>query len=635
MPGPADLYSATGRGAGDAARGVAILRRGRVACLALLSVLLAQPVCAGDMQAPTLVPSKVDWPAAASALGGGSPGEAFAKLNAAEEARFPGVAQSSVPVLLPLDATAPSDGTDRLSASPSGAEFFQAGPAGYDAVFATHLAEVPEFADIAYRDPVYVLISGFAFTYDLGGPPLPQGEPVKELETDFPGIRRTLHEFYVRFSFERYGVPYVAAIFCRDTVAGPRRLSCKQAERVAQYFLHKLKLAGGTPSPTSPAVASPALARPQAVSNDFTYFSPGVIIPGSGITKDTGGRSDDTVYARLRFPMKDAPAFANSQSFNNWGNCDFTGRTWSGSRGHKGASYSCTVNGTPLVFDESVNYAYPWRDNFCEHRRFAVGQCPGGLGHQGQDIRPGSCALVNEGADRCQPYQHEVVAVHDGMILRARKQEALFLFINTPDTHVRVRYMHLSPRLLDSDGIVSGKMVHEGDIVGKVGNFDNVERGTTYHLHFDMQVPTRIGWVFVNPYITLVSSYERLIGARGTEIKPGDSVPVSSAVPPVILNPGEPAVARIPLPRDKASPQEISAAQTRPGKLHAAVHAEKVKAAPIKQAETAQNAGRLSAHKTAHVARKARGTGKPRKIRAADKAHEARTLHKHRGAEAG
>ena len=51
---------------------------------------------------------------------------------------------------------------------------------------------------------------------------LPAGEPVKELEADFPGIRRTLHESYVRYSFERFGVPYVAAIYCRDTRPRPK-----------------------------------------------------------------------------------------------------------------------------------------------------------------------------------------------------------------------------------------------------------------------------------------------------------------------------------------------------------------------------------------------------------------------------
>jgi murein DD-endopeptidase MepM/ murein hydrolase activator NlpD len=179
------------------------------------------------------------------------------------------------------------------------------------------------------------------------------------------------------------------------------------------------------------------------------------------------------------------------------------------------------VNGRALVFDEGGggNYQYPWRDNFCEHRHFPVGQCPGGEGHQGQDIRPSFCKKFNDGADRCEPYQQEVVAAQDGMVLRARKQEAVFLFVNSPTAHVRLRYIHMNPKRLDEDGIVSGKRFAEGETIGMVGNYNDYERGTTYHLHFDMQAPTELGYVFVNPYMTLVSAYERLIGARGTEIK--------------------------------------------------------------------------------------------------------------------
>jgi len=40
------------------------------------------------------------------------------------------------------------------------------------------------------------------------------------------------------------------------------------------------------------------------------------------------------------------------------------------------------------------------------------------------------------------------------------------------------------------------------------------EFGTTYHLHFDTQVLTKYGWTFVNPYMTLVTAYERLLSAR-------------------------------------------------------------------------------------------------------------------------
>ena len=171
--------------------------------------------------------------------------------------------------------------------------------------------------------------------------------------------------------------------------------------------------------------------------------------------------------------------------------------------------------------------------------------------------------MFNDGADRCLPYQHEVVAAHDGFILRARKQEAVYLFINTASTHARVRYMHMNPNQLDADGIVSGKLVHEGDLLGKVGNYNNGERGTTYHLHFDMQVPTKLGWVFVNPYMTLVSAYERLIGARGMEIKDGDAVPAMAGIPPVIQHP-EPLTA---VQGSAPQTEEPAAVSTKPHKI--------------------------------------------------------------------
>jgi murein DD-endopeptidase MepM/ murein hydrolase activator NlpD len=97
--------------------------------------------------------------------------------------------------------------------------------------------------------------------------------------------------------------------------------------------------------------------------------------------------------------------------------------------------------------------------------------------------------------------------------------------------------MHMNPNQLDDDGILSGKQVKAGETIGKVGNYNKRERGTTYHLHFDLQVPTRVGYVFVNPYMTLVAAYERLIGERGTEIKPGDPVPPETVMAPVIERP--------------------------------------------------------------------------------------------------
>jgi len=538
------------------------LKRTVLVCLALLIVI---PAPAEEMKEPRISVAQVDWDAAAMSLSDRSrpAPEALAELNKVSDAGFPGIAQSSVPVLLPFDvegfskehATNPEVPPDKAMETADhfmrsgfrATKFFATGPAGYDSAFALTLAGVPELSDIRYADPVYVLLSGFRMTYELDGPALPQGELVKTLQDDFPGIRRYLHESYIRYAFQRYGVTYVAAIYCLDTRPRAKILTCRQADRVMERFLRALKIAGGAPAPEPQSAAMLSLDRPKDFSNDFTYFSPGSLIPSTGLKKDLGGRADYTVYARLRFPLKTAPAFANSQSFNNWGDCDFTGRSVRNPH-RKDQSYSCKVNGRPLVFNESAsaNYSYPWRDNFCEHRNYFVGQCPGGEGHQGQDIRPSSCILFNDGADRCQPYQHDIVAAHDGFILRAPKQEAVYLFINTPTSHVRVRYMHMNPSRLDADGILSGKLVHDGDLIGKVGNYNNRERGTTYHLHFDMQVPTKVGWVFVNPYMTLVAAYERLIGGRGTEIKEGDAVPTAAGVPPVIQHREPPAVALAP-----------------------------------------------------------------------------------------
>jgi hypothetical protein len=252
--------------------------------------------------------------------------------------------------------------------------------------------------------------------------------------------------------------------------------------------------------------------------------------------------------------MADAPAFANSQSFMNWGDCDGTGKYAAGSRDGV-AAYRCRVGGETLVADEGAaeNYSYPWRDNFCETRDFSVGQCPGGFGHQGQDIRPANCKRA-PGATRCEPYLHDAVAVRDGMVLRAVNQQSIYIIVNAPNERIRFRYLHMLPRQLDADGYVSGRLVREGEVIGKVGNFYKHERGTSYHLHFDVQVPTKYGWVFVNPYMTLVAAYERLIRGRGQEIKqeikpeagpetkvpPGEEVPTASV--PVKSTP-QPALA--------------------------------------------------------------------------------------------
>ena len=148
-----------------------------------------------------------------------------------------------------------------------------------------------------------------------------------------------------------------------------------------------------------------------------------------------------------------------------------------------------------------------------------VSQCPGGHGHQGQDIRPSSCTSLSANSTKCKPYQHELVAVRDAVVQRSNKKEALYLVVNTPTEHFRVRYMHMHPAQMNQDGMLNARVVKEGARIGLMGNYMDKENGTTYHLHFDMQVPTSAGgWQFVSPYMSLVTAYERLLGFRGVEL---------------------------------------------------------------------------------------------------------------------
>jgi murein DD-endopeptidase MepM/ murein hydrolase activator NlpD len=506
-----------------------------------------------EMKLPRISISEVDWTSVRTALASfdtlashDNETDVLTRLNAVTAKAFADIATSPVPVLLPFDTTAylrdaaQGNGAQANSAQANAGDvakylsgftsvpIFFPGPSGYDALIS--LRPGTPGLNLSFAKPVEVEMTGSAFVYELDGPAIPQGVPVPQLDTQFPGIRRSLVESRVRYTFVRFGVPYVVAILCFDGPPSARRLSCREADKVALRFLGALNIVGGAPQAGAPSLEPRTIDRPAAVSPDFTYFAPGDLIPGTGVHGQSG-RADSTVYAKIRFPLAQPPAYAVSQSFMNWGNCDLTGRVGLDGRGDNG-TYHCKVNDKPLVNDESKNFAYPWRDNFCEHRTYEVGQCPAGVGHQGQDIRPATCLERDPAAGRCEPYQEDVVAVSDGVLMRSPGDLALYLLINKPGEHIRVRYLHMNPKMLDIAGMVSGRKVVEGEVLGAVGEYGSSESGTSYHLHFDAQLPTRAGWVFFNPYMTLVASYERLIGARGQVIndtKVASSPPADTA----------------------------------------------------------------------------------------------------------
>ncbi len=210
----------------------------------------------------------------------------------------------------------------------------------------------------------------------------------------------------------------------------------------------------------------PATAAAQA----FTYDPVGQLVSGSGT-----GREDQQVYAPgMRFPIENGPAFANSQVYGHGG--------YLGPGGGQ-----C---------DEG-NYSYPWQDNYCETRQWDMPLCPAGNGHQGQDIRPGTC----------DDNTHWGVATTDGVITNVGSYSVYL----TADDGTRYDFLHMS-----NVQVSVGQEVKRGDRLGYVSN-EFGGTATTIHLHFNIRQSVQgLGSVYVPPYTSLISAYQKLIDAPAT-----------------------------------------------------------------------------------------------------------------------
>lgn len=226
---------------------------------------------------------------------------------------------------------------------------------------------------------------------------------------------------------------------------------------------------------------------------EFSYLEPGDLIPGSG-----QGAEDYTVYAPgMRYPMEAGPSFPNSQV---WGH--------GGGSGPGGGQ--CDIE----------NYSYPWRDNYCETRSWDMPLCPSGVGHQGQDIRPPTC----------DPGVHWHVATEAGTVTNVGSYS---VYVTAGDG-TRFDYLHGSGNVVGvNQSLAKGERINKTD-----NEFGGTP--TTYHLHFNIkQDVAGVGFVFVSPYMSLVESYEELMGF-GTEVLGDAAVDSCSAIVGYAQDEGDP-----------------------------------------------------------------------------------------------
>jgi murein DD-endopeptidase MepM/ murein hydrolase activator NlpD len=199
-----------------------------------------------------------------------------------------------------------------------------------------------------------------------------------------------------------------------------------------------------------------------------SYRPAGDLEAGSG-----QGYTDDRVFLpRMRFPLDQAPAYANSQVHRPGG---------------QAGGDQCSA----------VNYAYPWRDDFCEARSWSVPLCPSGKGHQGQDIRPSTC----------QKNTYWAVAADDGVVANIGSYS---VSIQGNDGTI-YRYLHLQ---MSDLAVQENDNIRRGDRIGKVSNFFG-GTPTTIHLHFDVKaavsVNGRVRSTYIPPYSSLIASYQKLL----------------------------------------------------------------------------------------------------------------------------
>lgn len=302
-------------------------------------------------------------------------------------------------------------------------------------------------------------------------------------------------------------------------------------QRQALAIVAALALAACTQpaDPTPPPVEDDDDAPPPIIEDDddggappasafsLDYRPGGDLISGStSVQGDTGVVNPADVAPGMRFPIEKGPAFLNSQIFGRGGG------------GYLDARWPA-VGGSE---NDAANFDYPWRDNFCEVRlspsKHMNSWCPSSLGHQGQDIRPATCA---NGA-------HWAVAPERVVVRNVGFTHLVNLY--APASGVMYTMLHLDRPLaytLGDGGVLRpirrGDVIEKGERIGRISDVLSAPdpdastecartgRCTTVHLHFEIRKGvTPTGSISsgkavnsVSPYESLVKSYLRLVDA--------------------------------------------------------------------------------------------------------------------------
>lgn len=263
-----------------------------------------------------------------------------------------------------------------------------------------------------------------------------------------------------------------------------------------------------SPPPPTPPSCDDEIAGTTAVAFvpgvSAWYCPPGTMLPARG-----KGDVDNTDNAPgIRYPLELAPSYPNSQI---WGTGGYIGPKPDSPQG------------------DPPNYQYPWHDDFCETRGYATQQCPGGKGHQGQDIRP-AMAYDPKITTKKKLYQDHfyVVAVENGYISHV----GTYMVTLYGDSGTKYDYLHMDftpPNLL----VKAGDTVKRGQPLGYLSNNFGTS-ATTFHLHFQIRRPVKSGesgdgdsaFIYMSPYMALVNSYTRLLKNQEPPF-PGEKPPAN------------------------------------------------------------------------------------------------------------